>query len=145
MATRESRNDAELMRLVINEVDQARDLYELAQQIAPHLPISSFDELTKINDGKRLRFRDAEFDVESLRAFVPAVVFPVQDLEGLVERLGHVLRMVPPEMGVDVTTESGMRRQLRNTGAVTPGIGLMSQRKSTASVLGAGVQGKPTS
>lgn len=148
MATREgrgenrsdARDDGELMKLIIEELDDARDLYELAQQLLPHLPIRSFDELAKVNDGRPMRFRDATFDVESLRPHIPGVVFPIMDAAGLVERLGHIIRMTPPDLGVDLSTEAGMRRQMRRGGAIAPGLGLMSQRMATATTVAPGMQ-----
>lgn len=143
MTARDNVSEAELCRLIIEEVDQARDVYDLTLQLAPLLPIGSFEELVKAQEGRPMRFRDVEFDVESLAGYIPNVVFPVQDLRGLVERLGHLIRLVPDFLGVDTASEAGARRQLRSAGSIAPGIGMMSQQMVTASTLGPGMTPPP--
>ena len=122
----------ELLRFVVDEVDQARDIYQLASQLAPLLPISSFDELVRAEQKTKLTFRDTPFDIESLRAHIPSIVFPVDDVRGLVERLGHLVRMVPPHLGVDTGTAEGARRQMRFAAQLAPGLGLIQTRGLTA-------------
>jgi hypothetical protein len=121
----------DLLKLIIEEVDEARDIHALAVQLLPHLPIRSFDELVKATAGKEMRFRDMAFDVESLRDHIPSIAFPVQDAAGLVERLGHIVRVAPPHLGVDVTTPAGARRQMRFMGVVSPGLEIIQGRRNS--------------
>lgn len=111
----------ELRALVIDEVDEARDIYELAVQLARFMPIESFERLVEAAGDKPLRFRDAEFDVESLRGLIPEIAFPAKDARGLIVRLGQVVRAVPAALGVDLESESGARRISRANNALIPG------------------------
>jgi hypothetical protein len=136
----------DLLRLVVEEIDQARDVYELAQQLAPYLPIKSFDMLVRAVGKRPLRFRDTEFDLESLHGQLPGVAFPVEDLAGLVEKLGHLIRLVPPSLGVDMSTPSGVRRQMKSSAQLAPGLGVPATRGliAIARSAGPGGQGSPS-
>lgn len=129
----------ELMRLVIDEVDQARDIYELAEQLSEFLPIRSMDELVKATEGKELRFRDARFTADSMVGHIPSIAFPVDDVKGLVERLGHVVRMAPPALGVDLESPDGIRRRLRHTSAIGSNLGLIQANNVAASAITPGM------
>lgn len=130
MARREYAQE-ELLRIVVEEFDDARDAFHLASQLAPHLPIRSLDELVKATGGT-LQFRDVSFDPETLRTHIPEMAFPVDDLTGLVQRIGYLIRVVPPHLGVQTDSESGARRQLKYAGQFTSGIGVIQQRGLTA-------------
>lgn len=124
------------MRLVIEEVDQARDIYQLAQQLAPFLPIRSVEELMKAAGEKELRFRDSDFTIdERMAAHLPKIIFPVEDASSLVERLGHVVRMVPPAMGVDLDSSEGIRRRLRFASALGPNLGMIETGNVVATAI----------
>ncbi len=110
-----SKNE-DLRDLVIDQIDDARDLLELARQLEKYLPIESFKHLDAQVGDRSLRFRDSDFDLRSLGHLVPPIAFPVTSLSGLVERLGEVMRLVPPHLGVDVESENGARRVLRSQG-----------------------------
>lgn len=110
-----SKNE-DLRDLVIDQVDDARDLLELAQQLEQYLPIESFKHLDAQVGDRSLQFRDSDFDLRSLGHLIPPIAFPVMSLSGLVERLGEVMRLVPPHLGVDVESEKGARRVLRSQG-----------------------------
>ena len=124
----------ELLKLIVDEVDEARDILRLAEQLAPLLPIKSFDDLARAGERGQMRFRDTPFDVETLRPYVPAIAFPVEDARALVQRLAYLVRIVPEHLGVDVTSEEGARRQMRRAGMLAPGVGAVSQRGLTAIV-----------
>lgn len=128
----------ELLALVVDEVDDARDVYQLAEQLAPHLPIKSLDELVRATDGRQLRFRDAPFEVESVRPQLPGIAFPVEDLAGLVEKLGLLVRIVPPSLGVDFDGPDAARRQLHRDGGIAPGLLSPATRSITAMALPGG-------
>lgn len=123
------------MQLVIDEVDQARDILQLAEQLSDFLPLRSMDELIKATDGKELRFRDATFTVDSLAAHIPSIAFPVDDVRGLVERLGHLVRMTPSAMGVDTESPDGIRRRLRQSSALSANLGMIQANNVAASPI----------
>lgn len=125
----------ELMRLVIDEVDQARDIYQLVEQLAGFLPIRSMDELAKATAGKQLRFRNADFDVDSLAGHIPSILFPVDDVQGLVERVGHIVRLAPPALGVDLESPDGVRRRLRHSSSLVDNLGLIQTANVAASTI----------
>ena len=75
-----SKNE-DLRDLVIDQIDDARDLFVLAQQLEKYLPIESFEHLDAQVGDKSLRFRDSEFDLRSLAHVVPAIAFPVLVIE----------------------------------------------------------------
>lgn len=125
----------ELMRLVIDEVDQARDILQLAEQLSDFLPIRSMDELVKVTDGKEMRFRDATFTTDTLAAHIPSIAFPVDDVRGLVERLGYLVRMAPPALGVDLESPDGIRRRLRQSSAIGSNLGLIQANNVAASTI----------
>ncbi len=131
--TASDKSSRDLRDLVIDEVDDARDIYDLARQLAEYLPIESFEALVKATEGRMLKFRDAEFDVVSLEGLVPSIVFPVLSERALVERLGEMVRVAPAHLGVDIDSEGGARRLLRARGQIAPGIGLPS-RQATATL-----------
>jgi hypothetical protein len=128
---RQDYSEAELLKLVVEEFDEARDAFQLASQLAPHLPIRSLEELVKATEGK-LQFRDVVFDPASFETQIPEMAFPIVDLPGLVQRVGYLIRIVPPHLAVDPNSESGVRRRLKNVGQLTAGIGLVQQRGLTA-------------
>lgn len=132
-----------LLELIVAEVDQARDIFQLAEQLAPFLPIKSFDDLKRAAEDRRLHFRDTPFDVESLRAHVPQIVFPIDDAQGLIERLGLLIRIVPEHLGVDVTSSDGARRRSRSSAMLGPALGTPTTRGLTAIVLDAGAKPHP--
>ncbi len=114
---------AELLRLIVEEVDEAHDILTLAEQLHPLLPVKSFNELVRKAGGKPMRFRDTEFDLETLRSHLPNLLFPVEDTKALVERIGHIVRALPDGFGVDAHSEGGERRRLRARGQLGPGVG----------------------
>lgn len=122
----------DLRDLVIEEVDDARDIYDFARQLEPLMPIESFDALVEATRERRLRFRDTEFDVESLHGMLPSIVFPVRDIGGLVARVGEIVRRVPPALGVDLDSESGAARVRRARGELTPGLPYASRNAVAA-------------
>jgi len=99
-STNQTTDDLELLRLVVAEVDQARDALELVEQVADLVPINSYEELVEGvgNDGL-IRFRGARFDLRAFEAMVPAVVFPVISLQQLVSLAAHVAALIPGTVG----------------------------------------------
>lgn len=77
--------------LVVDHNARARITYQLAQQLAPYLPIKSLDNLKGVAgeivvDGHTL-------PIDSLSSFITSDLFPIADLEGLVFRLSTAVRI----------------------------------------------------
>lgn len=133
----------DLRALVIDEVDEARDIYALALQLEPHMPIESFDHLAKAVGDERLTFRDTAFDVESLRGLLPDIAFPAKDTQALVSRLGQLIRTVPQGLGVDTESEAGARRISRMRGDLIPGMLTRPDNSAAVAVKFGGAQDLP--
>lgn len=111
-APRQSRE--EVLRLIVEEVDAARDTYELVSQLEHALPIRSFEDLRKAAGEKgELRFRGTTFNVAEVEGLLPPWAFPVEDLRALVERVAHAVRLTPPDFAVDRTNPDFVSRQMR--------------------------------
>jgi hypothetical protein len=92
MAT-EADDKRHLEQLVIRHNAQARLTYEIASQIAPYLPLSSFEQLTK--ELKTLTVDGQVLPLDMFAAHVPRDLFPIEGLEQLVSALtGGVQRAI---------------------------------------------------
>jgi hypothetical protein len=89
--TLDTKLENELVQCIVQEVDEARDVYALAAQLAPLLPIASFDDLKKLPNGT-IMFRRQRFELDQFRDRIPAVIFPVRDIQSLVVLLQHAVR-----------------------------------------------------
>ncbi len=98
-----------LLRLVVEACDDARDVMELAQQLAPLLPITCFKDLEKL---KTITFRDQEFDVEMFASDIPSIVFPIENLATLVRRVAGVVDATPDFVGIQPDSPEFLRRQM---------------------------------
>lgn len=108
--------EPQTLRLIIEESDAARDILQLVEQLAHALPIHSFDELRKAcGPAGIIRFRGSEFHISQFDGLLPTFVFPIADERGLVERLGQLIRMVPPHIGQDPSDEETARRLMRQS------------------------------
>lgn len=98
-----------MLRLVVEACDDARDVYELAQQLAPLLPIKKFANIEKL---KTVKFRDQEFEVAMFADLIPSVAFPIDDVETLVRRVAGLVDAVPDFVGVQPDSSEFLRRQV---------------------------------
>ena len=113
----------ELLALVVDEVDDARDVYQLAEQLAPHLPIKSLDELVRATDGRQLRFRDAPFEVESVRPPAARHRFPRRGPRRASREAGPPRTDRAALAGGRLRRPHAARRQLHRDGGIAPGLG----------------------
>ena len=103
----------DVMRLIIEEVDDAREAYKLVTQLAPSLPFRSFDEFKKIGS---IRFRGQQHPVEVFRDSLPRFEFPIEDERALVERIADLIAMTPNQGEQDPQDPTAERRRLRRIG-----------------------------
>jgi hypothetical protein len=113
----------DVLRLIIEEIDGARDVLQLVRQLEPALPIRSFKDLRQAaNDQGQIRFRDVQIDLDFFEGMMPEYVFPIEDVRGLVARVAQLVRLIPPHMGRDPTSQENMRRMLKQLPALGPGL-----------------------
>lgn len=108
----------ELLKVIIEEVDEAREVLELAQQLAPALPLRSFEDVHKAVDKGKIIFRGNEFNVRAFTALVPTLFFPIDDLQKLVALLYETVRLAPTTVAYNPNDPSHAARRLRRLGIV---------------------------
>lgn len=114
---------AEMLRLIVEEVDGARDILQLVRQLEPALPIRSFKDLRRLTkDGGAIQFRSVEIDLDFYEGFMPDYAFPIEDLRGLVARVAQLIRMLPPDLGKDPNDPENMRRMMKQSPTFGPAL-----------------------
>lgn len=109
--------DHELLAAIVDEVDEARDVFELAKQLAPALPLRSFEDVIKAVGPKgTISFRGSPYTVANFNAVVPEVLFPIDSLPKLVTLLAATVRLAPTQLRHSKHDESSARVRLRRLG-----------------------------
>lgn len=104
----------ELYRLIVEEVDQARDTFELVSQLHQGLPIMTFADIRRALGGREtVTFRGHEFSLDPIEERLPEVALGINDLPTLVRRVATLVRMIPDSVGVDPSDPATARRALR--------------------------------
>jgi len=95
-SAQEPESGQDLHKIVIQEVDTAREVFQLAQQLAPALPIRSFaDVLKALGPEAVFRFRGHEIPAAIFAQRIPAYLFPIDSLGKLVVILHEAVRRAP--------------------------------------------------
>ena len=90
------------LRLIIEEVDAAREVHQLFQQLQKALPIKKFDDFKKAADDKgNLHFRDASVKYTFFQNYIPEFLFPIEDEKALITRLAQFVKLMPAHIGHD--------------------------------------------
>ena len=101
-------------RLIIDEIDQARDILQLVTQLERALPLKSVADLRKVaNEKGQVHFRDATFDIAEILEVIPDIAFPIEDVRALIERVAMLVSIVPDHLGVDINNPERVKRRLR--------------------------------
>jgi hypothetical protein len=101
-------------RLIIDEIDQARDVLQLVTQLERALPLKSAADLRKVADEKgHVQFRDGVFDIAEILEVIPDMAFPIEDVRSLVERVALLVSVVPEHLGVDINSPDRVKRRMR--------------------------------
>jgi hypothetical protein len=97
-------------QLIVNELDQGRDVLQLYGQIAEALPIKSFEDLRKVF-GKQgsIAFRDTNAPIDMFEELMPGFLFPIMDDEDLVSKLAQLVQAFPSDVGYDMGKEETQR------------------------------------
>lgn len=107
-------SEEEILHLIIDEIDQAQDILQLVRQLEGVLPIRSFKDLYKACDEEgKMVFRDTRFDLAIFEGEIPNIAFPIEDMRTLINRVGYLVRLVPPELGADPTKPENVKRRLQ--------------------------------
>lgn len=104
----------DLERLIIDEVDEARETYELVEQLIPALPIKHFGDLRDATAGE-IRFRGNPFDIGVFEDLLPDVLFPIDDVEKLVQLAYQAVQAAPPHITYDLEDPANARREMRRS------------------------------
>jgi hypothetical protein len=116
----------ELLRLIVEEVDEAREVYELAAQLAAALPIKSFDDIIKtMGDRGSIKFRGKELEVTQFADMVPATFFPIEDRQTLVALVYQAVKLAPRTHQYADSDPANARRRLRRLGLLGLPTGLL--------------------
>lgn len=116
----------ELLKLIVEEVDEAREVYELAQQLSPTMPLRSFDDIERaVGDSKAVKFRGKAFGIKQFRELVPATLFPIEDHQTLVALLYQAVCIAPKHIQYDETDPRNAKRRLRRLGIMGLPTGLL--------------------
>lgn len=123
-------SEGDLLRLVVEEVDEAREVRELAQQLIHALPLRSFDDVVGAAGTKGIiKFRGHEFHVGKFRPLVPSLLFPIDTPQKLIALLYETVRLAPGTIRYNSTDPQTAKRQIRRLGLIgLPGTALGSRR-----------------
>ena len=92
-------SDHELLTAIVNEVDEAHDVFELARQLAHALPLRSFEDVTKaVGPRGTINFRGSSHIVANFVGAVPEVLFPIDSVAKLVTLLAATVRLAPANL-----------------------------------------------
>ncbi|HZZ62896.1 MAG TPA: hypothetical protein VFE63_17325 [Roseiarcus sp.] len=125
--------DRDLLRIIVEEVDEAREVHELARQLIHALPLRSMDDVAKAVGGHgNITFRGVPYTVANFANVVPSVLFPIDSVEKLVTLLAATVRLAPRRLprGPD---DGYAKSRLRRLGLFGLGgrIGLMGNPRRT--------------
>lgn len=108
-------NDHELLTAIVNEVDEAHDVFELAKQLEHALPLRSFDDVVKAAGPRgTINFRGSPHTVANFVEAVPEVLFPIDSVPKLVTLLAATVRLAP--VNLHRADEDSARVRLRRLG-----------------------------
>lgn len=106
-------NDLELLQLIVNEVDTARDTLDIVNQLRRELPIRRFDDIRRaVGSEGIIRFRGQTYPISWFEDMLPSIVYPIEDLRVLVERTSHIVRLIPDHVAGSPDSPQGTRRYL---------------------------------
>ena len=110
-------NEHELLKLVVEEVDEAREVHELARQLLHAIPLQSFEDIVKAVGPKgTITFRGNPSTVQNFAAVVPGVLFPIDSVQKLLTLLYETVRLAPPWVRYRDDDVDHAKRKLRRLG-----------------------------
>lgn len=101
----------EVLQMIVEEIDAAREVYQLFLQLEKALPIKSFEDIAKAADKEGiLHFRDASTSFKFFESYVPSFIFPIENAKALIERLAQFVKLVPEDVGYDPSKPENLKR-----------------------------------
>jgi hypothetical protein len=122
----ESHHD--LLAVVVEEVDEAREVLELAQQLVHALPLRSFEDVVKAVGTKgTINFRGSPRPVQNFAEHVPGILFPIDSVQKLVTLLYETVRLAPAWIKYNDNDPAYAKRKLRRMGILGLKQGLLGR------------------
>jgi hypothetical protein len=113
----EPQENHKLMAAVVEEVDEAREVYELARQLAHALPLETFKDVTKaVGADGMITFRSNPRPVRNFADYVPGVLFPIDTVQKLVALLYETVRLAPAWIRYNEDDPKHAKRKLLRLG-----------------------------
>jgi hypothetical protein len=110
-------DEHELVAIVVEEVDEAREVLELARQLVHALPLHTFEDVVKAVGPKgTISFRGRHSAVANFAGVVPGVLFPIDSVHKLVTLLYETVRLAPPSITYSDSDPAHAKRKLRRLG-----------------------------
>lgn len=123
--------ETELALCILNEVDEAREVFRIGRQLVGIMPIKGFDQLRKLG---AIEFRGYKYGMAQFADLIPKTVFPIEDAQKLVLLLQQAVRIAPPPSAEDMEDDEMSARLLRRMsigmtsggriGPPSPGVGI---------------------
>jgi hypothetical protein len=126
----------ELLAIVLEEVDEAREVLELAQQLVHALPLKSFEDVIRAlgTDGM-IKFRGNPRPARNFAEYVPGILFPIDSTQKLVTILYETVRLAPPFIKYNERDPNYAKRKLRRMGILGLRQGMLGRPSSFFSQL----------
>lgn len=108
----------DILQLLVEEVDEARETHELVMQLKEALPIRSFHDIITAcskNEGDII-FRGKPFDVSLFEEVIPSIIFPIEDIRTLIELVYIVvIRLAPKYITYNLEIPENAKRHVRRS------------------------------
>lgn len=115
-----------LLAVIVEEVDEAREVLELAQQLVHALPLQSFEDVVKAVGPKReITFRGNPSTVANFAQLVPDILFPINTVEKLITLLYETVRLAPRRIRYSDDDPRHAKRKLRRLGILGANVGVL--------------------
>ncbi|MGF0320692.1 hypothetical protein ACQR3Z_33015 [Nocardia fluminea] len=93
---------------MLAEFPEAQTTIEIAQQLAPYLPITSTEEIAGQLEGV-ITVGGQPFPIERIAEQVPRAVYPIESLDQLVEIVAFAVRIAPSVNPPEAHVPQGLR------------------------------------
>ena len=100
--------------MIVQEVDEARETYEVVMQLMKAFPIGSFKDIQKVfGDKGTITFRGNPFEVDMFEGKIPDFIFPINDIRSLIELVYMLVRAARPTISYDMKIPENAKRHVK--------------------------------